>query len=115
MSETAAESQATTPVEASPAWKTPVRNLTKALTKLQKLPYCTGTVPLEPDASKLFFEGQSNVQVIDFMNATNEDLVRLSLACQPASFGRDQQDVYDESYRKAGKLDVNHFSMLFNP
>ncbi|KAF9555441.1 hypothetical protein CPC08DRAFT_133245 [Agrocybe pediades] len=49
------------------------------------------------------------------MNVTEEDLSRLSLACQPASFGRDQQDVYDESYRKAGKLDATHFVTALNP
>lgn len=31
-------------------------------------------------------------------------------ACQPATFGRDQQDVLDEEYRKAGKLDLTQFS-----
>ncbi|KAF4618639.1 hypothetical protein D9613_009832 [Agrocybe pediades] len=96
-------------------WQASVNDLAKALKNLQGLPYCTGTVPLNSESSKLFYEGQISAQVIDFMNTTDEELSRLSLACQPASFGRNQEDVYDESYRKAGKLDVNHFATAFNP
>jgi len=39
----------------------------------------------------------------------------LSRACSPATFGLNHQDVLDESYRKAGKLDVGKFSWLFSP
>ena len=35
--------------------------------------------------------------------------------CSPASFGRGGKDVVDESYRKAGKLDVSAFCTSFNP
>jgi hypothetical protein len=35
--------------------------------------------------------------------------------CQPATFGRGQQDILDESYRKAGKLDPTQFSTNFCP
>ncbi|KAF9555440.1 hypothetical protein CPC08DRAFT_821089 [Agrocybe pediades] len=98
-----------------PAWTVPLLKFREALSNLQELQYCSGTVPLDPESSKLFYEGQKDAQVIDFMNATKEDLCRLSVACQPASFGRDQQDVYDESYRKAGKLDATHFVMALNP
>ena len=34
--------------------------------------------------------------------------------CQPATFGRGGEDVFDESYRKAGKMDVTHFCTDFN-
>ena len=40
---------------------------------------------------------------------------KLSDACQPASFGRGGADVLDESYRKAGKLDRDHFASTFDP
>lgn len=43
------------------------------------------------------------------------DLVHLVNSCQPATFGRGRVDVYDESYRKAGKLDPSDFSTNFNP
>lgn len=38
---------------------------------------------------------------------------QLSNACQPATFGVNQKDVYDESYRKAGKLDEENFASKF--
>ncbi len=30
--------------------------------------------------------------------------------CEVATFGRNHEDVLDESYRKAGKLDATHFA-----
>lgn len=35
--------------------------------------------------------------------------------CEPASFGRHGEDVFDEDYRKAGKLDESAFCPNFNP
>lgn len=35
--------------------------------------------------------------------------------CQPATFGRGGEDILDESYRKAGKLDESAFCSNFNP
>ena len=35
----------------------------------------------------------------------------LSDACDPATFGLDDKDVLYESYRKAGKLDADNFSI----
>jgi hypothetical protein len=43
------------------------------------------------------------------------DLEDLANACDSATFGRGQEDVLDESYRKAGKLDMTDFSWSFNP
>ena len=48
------------------------------------------------------------------MTASDSDLERLSNACQPATFGVNQQNVLDETYRKAGKMDANAFSSKFN-
>lgn len=42
---------------------------------------------------------------VDFMNPSDDGLRRLAEACDPAAFGLDKQNVLDESYRKAGKLD----------
>ena len=36
-------------------------------------------------------------------------------ACEPATFGLNQEDVYDETYRKAGKLDSSNFALKFDP
>jgi len=46
---------------------------------------------------------------------TDSQLAALSQACQPASFGVNQQDVLDESYRKAGKMEPSAFSTQFSP
>ena len=38
----------------------------------------------------------------------------LAAACQPAQFGRGQETVLDESYRKAGKMDTTAFLARFD-
>ncbi|KAH7105775.1 hypothetical protein BKA62DRAFT_741063 [Auriculariales sp. MPI-PUGE-AT-0066] len=43
------------------------------------------------------------------MNA--DQLNSLAAACLPATFGRNQEDVLDEAYRKAGKLDKADFAL----
>lgn len=46
----------------------------------------------------------------------NQDAVsNLSGACQPATFGLNKEDVLDETYRKAGKLDGDKIAWRFNP
>ena len=40
-------------------------------------------------------------------------MANLSASCEPATFGVNQEDVLDESYRKARKLDVANFSTKF--
>ncbi|KAG6814738.1 hypothetical protein H0H87_007706, partial [Tephrocybe sp. NHM501043] len=47
---------------------------------------------------------------IDLSKATDVDLQSLANACQPASFGLGDKDVYDEPYCKAGKLDCDQFA-----
>lgn len=51
---------------------------------------------------------------IHLAKASEENLQRLTDACEPATFGVNQQDVLDESYRKAGKLNADDFSTNFN-
>jgi hypothetical protein len=46
---------------------------------------------------------------------TEQQAEELSDACRPATFGLNNQDVLDETYRKAGKLDADKFSWKFNP
>lgn len=54
--------------------------------------------------------------LIDFSTVVSDNqLEQLAQACQPATYGVPQQDVLDESYRKAGKLDAVNFSTNFNP
>lgn len=43
------------------------------------------------------------------------NLAKLVEDCEPATFGRGVEDVYDETYRKAIKMDPRSFSSTFNP
>jgi hypothetical protein len=52
----------------------------------------------------------SGRRYINFANATPDELEQLTQACDPASFGVKQEQVLDESYRKAGKMDSECFS-----
>lgn len=52
---------------------------------------------------------------INFANATIDELEQLSQACEPASFGVNKEDVLDETYRKAGKMDSGYFAPLLDP
>jgi len=56
-----------------------------------------------------------HVSSIKLGSITEAQAQDLSYACSPATFGLNNQDVFDESYRKAGKLDVGEFSWLFSP
>ena len=47
---------------------------------------------------------------MNLFHPSPEALERLADACDPATFGINDQDVYDESYRKAGKLSAGEFS-----
>jgi hypothetical protein len=53
--------------------------------------------------------------MIDFMQATEQQLAVLAAACQPATFGVAKNNVLDESYRKAGKMDASEFAVQFSP
>jgi hypothetical protein len=49
------------------------------------------------------------------LKATEPELESLANACAPATFGADNKDVMDLSYRKAGKMDVTNFMARFDP
>ena len=52
---------------------------------------------------------------INFANATPDELEQLTQACKPASFGVNKEDVLDETYRKAEKMDSESFSPHLDP
>ncbi len=52
---------------------------------------------------------------VDFPTTTTEQLQSLAEFCQPAKFGVNQQDVFDETYRKASKLDAEDFMIGYDP
>ena len=52
---------------------------------------------------------------INFADATDADIQHLAESCEPATFGLDREDVLDETYRKAGKMDESDFAAKFDP
>ncbi|KDQ10393.1 hypothetical protein BOTBODRAFT_115887 [Botryobasidium botryosum FD-172 SS1] len=55
----------------------------------------------------------SSARRLALQGATPAQLEHLANSCDKATFGVDQEDVLDESYRKAGKLDADHFAWNF--
>jgi hypothetical protein len=56
-----------------------------------------------------------SISLISFRDAPSQHEVEsLAKACQPATFGINQKDVLDETYRKAGKLDLTDFGINFD-
>ena len=51
----------------------------------------------------------NNSSRISLCDPPSEALELLAKACDPATFGRNKDDVYDESYRKAKKLNAGSF------
>ncbi|RXW16201.1 hypothetical protein EST38_g9657 [Candolleomyces aberdarensis] len=80
--------------------------------------FCTGMLPLETSEGKLFYckGGSSDASFLSFADGVlhDGDIQKLVEACQQATFGRGNQDVLDESYRKAWKLDTTHFAAQFD-
>ncbi|KAL1705809.1 hypothetical protein EV121DRAFT_202792 [Schizophyllum commune] len=52
---------------------------------------------------------------LDLAHPTEEQLCHLDEACDCATFGCNQEDVLDETYRKAGKMDRGDFLIDFSP
>ncbi|TFK65044.1 hypothetical protein BDN72DRAFT_734701, partial [Pluteus cervinus] len=79
-------------------------------------PFCTGLVEIDEKSSTLFYKKEGNSAAFLSL-ATPEDhaLQALTDACVPAKFGRGSQDVYDESYRKAKKMNTDDFVITFDP
>ena len=84
--------------------------------KFKVAPYCTGTVFLNSNASTIFYQSGNLVskaawviqfafdliakycrRFINFAHPTDAQLENLVNACRPATFGMNQEDVYDEA------------------
>lgn len=90
---------------------------------------CTDTtskVPIKTDAEAGDFKTSKPIQirfekdkgealVVPVNDSSSPKLQELVSACSPASFGRGGEDVFDESYRKASKLDAEKFISSFCP
>ncbi|TEB32369.1 hypothetical protein FA13DRAFT_1773730 [Coprinellus micaceus] len=78
---------------------------------------CHGTVRLDPSEGALFYkDGNSESRYLDFTSGAlkDEDIQRLVEASERATFGRNNEDVLDESYRKAWKMDISQFASQFD-
>ncbi|KAJ8453804.1 hypothetical protein ONZ45_g19562 [Pleurotus djamor] len=73
--------------------------------------FIEGVIDLPACSNKLFFQRGPTFGSVDLLNPTDEKLELLTDACEPASFGRNHEDILDETYRKAGKLDVSDFAI----
>uniref|UniRef100_D8Q148 Prolyl 4-hydroxylase alpha subunit Fe(2+) 2OG dioxygenase domain-containing protein n=1 Tax=Schizophyllum commune (strain H4-8 / FGSC 9210) TaxID=578458 RepID=D8Q148_SCHCM len=82
----------------------------KAISK--RLPFVSGTLDVPVSDLKLYFGEVDDAYCLNFARATEEQLAKLAAACDPASFGVNKEDVLDESYSKAGKLDTDKFASL---
>ncbi|KAI0365153.1 hypothetical protein BV20DRAFT_1102883 [Pilatotrama ljubarskyi] len=78
-------------------------------------PFCSGTVSLAKKYLELYY-GKENARYIDLTESSEGqvDLAALEDACAPASFGRNQETILDETYRRAGKMDPSNFMTRFS-
>ncbi|KAI9069832.1 hypothetical protein FKP32DRAFT_1616694, partial [Trametes sanguinea] len=78
-------------------------------------PFCHGTLQLPHEDFQLYY-GKKQAQYIDFTEIAQDaaGVQALQDACEPAPFGRNDETVLDETYRKAGKMDADNFVMRFD-
>ncbi|KAF7426377.1 hypothetical protein PC9H_008745 [Pleurotus ostreatus] len=76
-----------------------------------RVPYISGVVPLPPQSTTLFFGRGGTTGQLDLRNPEDAQVQLLVKLCEPATFGRNQEDLLDETYRKAGKMDIENFAM----
>ncbi|KAI0643322.1 hypothetical protein C8Q79DRAFT_172047 [Trametes meyenii] len=81
----------------------------------EKPPLCYGTLELSPQSFSLYYGFGDDARQVNLTSSSPPDaLDALGRACEAATFGRNNEDVLDETYRKAGKLDVDKFMMRFD-
>ncbi|KAJ6515622.1 hypothetical protein C8R45DRAFT_213896 [Mycena sanguinolenta] len=96
----------------------PISTINKHLKTLKRslkvsVPYTGGVHPTKADDLVVYYDDEDKDKQphrIDFTTATDDELVKLAGACAKATFGVAQADVLDETYRKAGKMDLNKFA-----
>ncbi|KAJ7138616.1 hypothetical protein C8R46DRAFT_1137377 [Mycena filopes] len=76
------------------------------------IPYTGGIHAVRVEDLTIYYDGEEGTSAsrVDLGNAKDAELVALAAACDPATFGVNKQDVLDETYRKAGKLDLSKFA-----
>ncbi|KAI1787706.1 hypothetical protein LXA43DRAFT_950863 [Ganoderma leucocontextum] len=89
----------------------PVQRLRSILTEM---PYCSGTLDVKPSDLALYYGKGDQARHIDLSKATTVDLDKLTEACEPAPFGRNDETVFDESYRRAREMEPDEFKLAFD-
>ncbi|KAG9221882.1 hypothetical protein CCMSSC00406_0005707 [Pleurotus cornucopiae] len=89
---------------------------TKQLEQLQgtvanRVPDISGVALLPPQSTTLFFSRGGTTGQLDLRTPEDTQVQLLAKLCEPATFGRNQEDLLDETYRKAGKMDIENFAM----
>ncbi|XP_055332135.1 uncharacterized protein LOC129584058 [Paramacrobiotus metropolitanus] len=82
-----------------------------------RAPVTYGTCVIPSKDFGLFYgkaDSGSTARHIYLHNASAAEAELLTRACQAATFGLNKQDVYDETYRRAGKMDVDDFAAKFD-
>ncbi|OSC96841.1 hypothetical protein PYCCODRAFT_1455196 [Trametes coccinea BRFM310] len=80
----------------------------------ETMPYCCGTLRPASSSLTLYYGKTEQARRIDLLHASTHALSDLERYCDPATFGVSQQNVLDLAYRKAGKLDRDHFAFDFD-
>ncbi|KAK6984888.1 Fe2OG dioxygenase domain-containing protein [Favolaschia claudopus] len=89
--------------------KSHLKTLRKAIRK--DAPYTAGVHHLKPEELAIYYSVDGDhPREINLGNASKNELQDLAAACQKATFGLNQEDVLDETYRKAGKMDLDKFA-----
>ncbi|KAL1666395.1 hypothetical protein GGF50DRAFT_50758 [Schizophyllum commune] len=78
-------------------------------------PFVSGTLDVPDVDLKLYFGDLTVFSCMNLGQATEEKLASLVATCRPATFGLNQEDVLDETYRKAITLDNTMFASLLKP
>ena len=68
-----------------------------------------------PPSPFLFYEDKRGQAHRLNFPASTQDMEHLSSVCEPATFGRNMEDVLDTEYRSAWKLDNTKFSCSLHP
>ena len=75
----------------------------------------TQHVPITSPPVVVRWSGEHSKLTLPLEENENPAFLDLLQNCSPATFGRDGEEVLDQAYRKAGKLDNSQFCTNFNP
>ncbi|XP_055332224.1 uncharacterized protein LOC129584136 [Paramacrobiotus metropolitanus] len=74
-------------------------------------PVCFGTCPIAEKDFALYYGKGNDARQISLHTASDAELEHLATSTDKATFGMNNLDVLDESYRKAGKMELDAFSV----